>query len=289
VITCDDQLTCAQCDEEKPKCTRCEKGGRECKYPPPLIKLKKSNSKIKADSPPERRASFGSSDSDESLEFSEDEFDASPIVRFSSASSFESPPPKSPREPVFTGLPLYHDLSAENLDLARDLSEPLFHASTSTIALSEPSLSPKQFPETTFFREPDYSEKDTSPGFICIPHCISPVQQDFSKIFYLDYHRENITEFHYFRYYDHHKYNINILFQMADNSVALFHAIVAFSALLYSMNNQGSPGEDAFEYYDSSLREFRRLLEMPLLDDEDIHVAIATALQLSSFDVSTLQ
>lgn len=76
---------------------------------------------------------------------------------------------------------------------------------------------------------------------------------------------------------------------MADNSVALGHAIVAFSALLHSMTNQGSPGEDAFEYYDSSLREFRRLLGLPMLDDKDIHVAIATALQLSSFDVSVLQ
>jgi len=249
------------------------------------MKLKKSGSKNKVASPPERRPSI-SSESDESVSFgfSEDEHEPSPIVRFSSASSLDSPAAKSPREPLFTGLHLDNEPSTESLDLAHELSEPLFHASHSNIAISEPALSPRQFPEGSF-REPTYAPYDASPGFICIPHCTSPIQLDLSEVFYLEYHRKNITEFHYFRYYDHHKQSNDILLRMAKNSIALCNAVVAFSALVFSMQNQGTPGEEAFVYYDSSVREFRHLLETPLLNNEDIYIAVATALQLSSFDV----
>jgi hypothetical protein len=176
--------------------------------------------------------------------------------------------------------------------MVQELSPPSFHTSNATISASDPALSPKQLPENPLFREPTYSASDASPGFICIPHCITPIQRELADDrFFLNYHRENITEFHYFRYYDHRKQCNDMLLQMADKSVALGHAIMAFSALLFFMKTEGFPGEEAFEYYSSSLVEFRQLLDRlqePLVNHEDVHTAVATALQLSSFDVSPL-
>jgi hypothetical protein len=72
---------------------------------------------------------------------------------------------------------------------------------------------------------------------------------------------------------------------MAEESDALRHAIVAFSALIYSMKVDRSAREQAFLYYSMSLQQFRVHLDDYPMTAAENHIAIAIALQLSSFDV----
>ena len=106
--------------------------------------------------------------------------------------------------------------------------------------------------------------------------------------FFLAFHRETITEAHYFRYYDFHKLCTRTLLVMAERSDALRHAVVAFSALIYSMRIDRTAREQAFLYYAMSIQQLRLLLSEATLDEEATHMTIATALQLSSFDVRSV-
>lgn len=72
---------------------------------------------------------------------------------------------------------------------------------------------------------------------------------------------------------------------MAEQSNALEHAVVAFSALIYSINVHQGVRALAFLYYSKALQELRALLDKTDMDLQDCFTAVATALQLSSFDV----
>ena len=77
---------------------------------------------------------------------------------------------------------------------------------------------------------------------------------------------------------------------MSEKCDALRHAIVAFSALIYSMKIDLAAREQAFLYYALALQQLRALLDEMERDSGDVtdgeyQVAIATALQLSVFDV----
>jgi hypothetical protein len=72
---------------------------------------------------------------------------------------------------------------------------------------------------------------------------------------------------------------------MAEEHVALRHARLAFSALIYSTKVESRAKEIAFLYYGTTLRELRLLLDKPLTHIES-NVAVAISLQLSSFDVN---
>ena len=77
--------------------------------------------------------------------------------------------------------------------------------------------------------------------------------------FFLDYHQKNVTEYHYFCYHDYRKFFTMELMDMAKLSNVLCIALVAFSALIYSMK-QRSAREQAFWYYTLALRQLRELL-----------------------------
>jgi hypothetical protein len=76
---------------------------------------------------------------------------------------------------------------------------------------------------------------------------------------------------------------------IAENCLALRYAMVAYSALVYSMkvipNSHGSR-VFSFGYYQMALQELRILLdEVSIGSRESFTMALATALQLASFDV----
>lgn len=120
-----------------------------------------------------------------------------------------------------------------------------------------------------------------------IPQSISPHGTRSKPVrFFLQYHRETITEAHYLRWYDYSKLCTVIIFNIAEMADVLQHAMVAFSALIYSIKENYRAREIAFLYYSVALRELRLLLDKPMMDMTDCFVAVATALQLSSFDVS---
>lgn len=72
---------------------------------------------------------------------------------------------------------------------------------------------------------------------------------------------------------------------MAEHSGALRDAMVAFSALVYSMKIDRSVRVQAFVYYTSALRQLRVILDQESMDIKECHMAVATALLLASFDV----
>lgn len=104
---------------------------------------------------------------------------------------------------------------------------------------------------------------------------------------YLQFHRERIIAAHYFWHYDYHEFCTKTILQLAENSVTLHHAVVAFSALIYSVKFDYSPARDyALAYYHWALKSFQILLPGIAVGPPEQYVtALATALQLASFDV----
>ena len=75
---------------------------------------------------------------------------------------------------------------------------------------------------------------------------------------------------------------------MAEQCDALRYAMIAFSAVIYSIANIDlSARERAFVYYAQSLQKLRLLLGTGLTGSEH-QSAIATVLQLGTFDVAPL-
>ena len=92
---------------------------------------------------------------------------------------------------------------------------------------------------------------------------------------------------HYLCYYDYTKLYTKTLFAIAEQCDALRHGMVAFSALIYSVKVDSSAREQAFLYYGVSLQQFRLLLDK-FLTEAEYQAAVATALQLATFDVYSL-
>jgi len=105
--------------------------------------------------------------------------------------------------------------------------------------------------------------------------------------FFLNYHHHTITEAHYFRWHDLSKLCTKLIFSIAEESSALQHSLVAFSALIYSIKIHHGVRALAFLYYAKALQELRLLLNETSMTLTDCYIAVATALQLSSFDVYT--
>jgi len=106
---------------------------------------------------------------------------------------------------------------------------------------------------------------------------------------YLQFHRERIIAAHYFWHYDYHEFCTKTILQLAENSVTLHHAVVAFSALIYSVKFNYAPARDyALAYYHWALKSFQVLLPGIVMGPSEQYVtALATALQLAAFDVNS--
>jgi hypothetical protein len=101
---------------------------------------------------------------------------------------------------------------------------------------------------------------------------------------FLRFHQEKVTSAHYFAWFDYNQLYTNLLHAMAEDSLALQYAMVAFSALVYSAKVQRASDQMALHYYTLAIKELQ-----PLLNDivhQKGEIALATALQLASFDVS---
>jgi len=72
---------------------------------------------------------------------------------------------------------------------------------------------------------------------------------------------------------------------MAQQYAALQHALIAFSALIYSFKVDRSARHYAFFHYSRALKELQNLLNAFSFQMEEYHVIVATALQLSCLDV----
>jgi hypothetical protein len=106
----------------------------------------------------------------------------------------------------------------------------------------------------------------------------------------LQFHREKIYSAHYFAYYDYHGLYTRLLPAMAEDSDALQYAMLAFASLVYSEKVQYHPAHQAaFTYYTMAIKELQPLLNTFIHrargGAREGELAIATALQLATFDV----
>lgn len=149
--------------------------------------------------------------------------------------------------------------------------------------LSVTGVSPSSFLEDLLQQFPSNSPPTTPCELI---HIESPPKTTTSRSvqFFLKYHRETISDSHYFLYYDYSKLCTKYLFAIAENCDALRHGMVAFSALIYSVKVDSTTREQAFLYYAVSLQQLRLLLEK-ILTEVECQAAVVTALQLATFDV----
>jgi len=131
-----------------------------------------------------------------------------------------------------------------------------------------------------------FDRKRLLPSFVPIPRPPKSTLPDPVHLF-LRFHRERVTSAHYFAWYDYHRLFTNRLHSMAENSRALQFAMVAFSALVYAAKfHQPSAEQIAFHYYTLAIKELQ--VQLNELAHETAETALATALQLSSFDVPPL-
>lgn len=165
------------------------------------------------------------------------------------------------------------------------VTEPLDFTPPPLAFSSISGLSPASFSQGLQSRA---SSTALSPRAISVPRTLSPPADHTQPIrFFLNFHRETITEAHYFRYYDYNKLHTKVLFAMAEELDAMRHALVAFSALIYSIKIHSDARVISFIYYAMALQELHALLNKPLMDMAmwEWQGAIATALQLATFDV----
>ena len=205
------------------------------------------------------------------------------IVRFDSNSSADSPT-NDPTD-QFSTLKVDQQMLIDSLNPPTFVTEPLNFTPPPLTFSSIRGLSPTSFSQGL---QSQASTTVLSPRVISVPRTLSPPADHTLPIrFFLNFHRESITEAHYFRYYDYNKMHTKVLFAMAEELDAMRHALVAFSALIYSIKIHSDARVIAFIYYAISLQELHTLLNKPVTDMAmwEWQGAVATALQLSTFDV----
>lgn len=138
-------------------------------------------------------------------------------------------------------------------------------------------------------RSPDRPTGQTDIQFL--PRSLLSHSNESSTVqFFLTFHKECISEYHYFLYIDIEELFTKELFAMATESDSVRYAMTAFSALVYSIKNNPSSTQIAFVYYKKAFQKFGSSLSKyskPMETGESDN-AIATALLLSSFSVRFL-
>jgi hypothetical protein len=200
------------------------------------------------------------------------------IVKFSSSSSQDSPECDTYKD-QFTRM-----MSEEQPEQQRNefntystsaiALEPLF--SLPLISVDSPlHLDDSQFLESSAFRPPELMSIPRSPNS-------SRGQAD---LFFFKYHQDYVLPGHYFRMYEYQPLVKKFLPLMTEQSETLRYAFIAFSALIYSLKEDWQFRPIAFIYYAKAIQGLRLSLDKDPMTDTECQVAVATALQLFSFDV----
>jgi hypothetical protein len=164
--------------------------------------------------------------------------------------------------------------------------EPQFVTISSPCQFSVTGPAPSSFHEDPQQQSASISPPPATSSLSRIAPTLKATTSDRVR-FFLKYHQETIGVCHYLCYHDYTELHTKTLLALAEHCEALRHGIVAFSALIYSVKVDSSAREQAFLYYGVSLQQFRLLLET-FSTEVEVQAAVATALQLATFDVSSL-
>lgn len=134
---------------------------------------------------------------------------------------------------------------------------------------------------------PSPIEANVYTHIVHIPRTPTPPSHS-TVTWYLTYHRRTVNSWQYYTYYDYNQLHTKVLFAMAEGCEALKFGMAAFSALLYSIRYDPAVKTFAFWFYSRALQEMAMLIKKPYLDAVDTQMAIASAMQLSTFDVTSV-
>ena len=164
-----------------------------------------------------------------------------------------------------------------SLDINQMILDPsTYPVQTSYISLLETSIAPQS--STDPFEAPEPTQLSLVPR--------PPRSNRHTLVqYYLTYHCETINEYHYYSYYDYGRLFTKGLFAMAEKSEALQLGMAAMAALIFSQRLDAGVKPVSFALYSLALKELQLMLNQPFLDDLETQIAIASAMQLSTFDV----
>ena len=253
-------------------CGRCHKGQRDCTYPIPLRRI---HADLTNGYRAERRRSTSSGSSQGQQNGSDEESQDSPdkqmIVRGSSSGSPETDPAER-----FANLDYDEQMVVECLAPAPPPPDSTFSTGQFPIV----GLEHRNYSRQLHKQHP--TDALSSKRVRELSPVSSRVQ---STLFFLNFYRQVVREYHYFLYNDHQKLSTEVLLAMAEQSSALKNSMVAFAALLYSMKEPGAARHIAFVYYAIALKDLCAQLSQFPMSIEECQIAVATALQLASIDV----
>lgn len=132
--------------------------------------------------------------------------------------------------------------------------------------------------------EIDFPSRQDFTSLASIPRSPNSTQH-YTIEYYLSYHREAINEYHYYSYYDYEQLFTRGLFTMAEQSTALQFGMAAMSALVFSLRIDINVKPVAFLLYSLALRELQEIVDKNSIDIAESQIAVASAMQLSTFDV----
>jgi hypothetical protein len=250
----------------------------------------------------EKRPSPSSSESSPDFDLSDPDtgyiWDQSEVVKFSSVSGRESPSPETQSElsnppyTTYTTTPLIPSRPLSTLtDNLLSPETPTFDSYAASLVSSKfysDSTRPQSPPLSAGFSETLPSPHVPQMQMYCVPRSISPRPGEaHSVLYYLQYHRECINQYHYFMYSDYGKLCSEVLFAMAEKSTALRHAMVSFATLIYSIQRDPAALQFTFQHYEKAVQELRSFLvkDPQQMDRSEADMAIATALTLATWEV----
>jgi Fungal Zn(2)-Cys(6) binuclear cluster domain len=265
-----------KCDEHKPICNQCLKRSRECTYPLSSHKDPSSSGKALGGDKETIESRRHNNDSASALNFDlldVDDRTQQVVVKFSPRGS----------STTTSSINLFQSDQQILIDSRR---APINITESPYIPLSSMLPSNSAICPSEEFVRPSTNTMSTR-ATLQISTIPKSIQDSFVQ-FFINFHQRNVNEFHYFVYYDYHKFCTRTLMLMIERPNALRDAVVAFSALIYSMKIDRSARVLALLYYTSALQQLRVLLDQVTLNVDQFYMALATALQLASFDVFIL-
>jgi hypothetical protein len=133
-----------------------------------------------------------------------------------------------------------------------------------------------------------YSELDSSAmndHLPCLYRAPHSVHEDLIP-FFLSYHQQHINYGRYFWYSDYHGFIKESLLDLAKQSDSLKYAVVAFSALIYSIQVNHHVKQYAFHFYAKTIRELQHVINTDSMKSVlSLHTTVATILELASIEV----
>ncbi|RVX68593.1 hypothetical protein B0A52_07020 [Exophiala mesophila] len=256
-----------KCDETRPICDRCKKGGRECEFPQTNSSSKRSR-QGEARSPKDQQAKHeAKSERNSNLETIKDESEEEEDTDFASTADRVRPslgPLRTDSTPSTSSIPA--SKRSEASTAVRD------HISPQSPDLSD-ARSRDETPASSMGTAANTAEVQARQAKI------RALKPDIQK--YLRFQQEYMNNYHYFYKLDPTDFLHGELIDLALGFEPLLYAIVGFAAYHYELRQKNPKLSHFLGYHSSSMSMLRKSLEQNAKVTE---ATIFTILQLATFE-----